>query len=242
MITISIVAEKGGVGKTTTAQAIIELLRRKKARVLAIDLDQQGNLSYALDVEGAKYSAHELLSNKAPVNKIIYKDAIKGNESLALLNDKLNNAALKNKLKPISGKYDYCIIDVAPKLDKTMVMALLASNYVVLPTFADTFSSKGLNKTIRVISEIQRANSSLEIAGVLFTMYNPRNVLSRQMKEVIETKLKKLKIHSFKATINKNIAISEAQAMQQPLEKYNKNSKAISDYKKFVKELLLIVK
>ena len=241
---ISIATEKGGVGKTTTAQALIEGLRAKRYKVLGVDLDTQGNLTFSLNQDKAPFSVYELITKQKKAEEVIQNDFIKASDYISLL-DKESPTSLKEALEPIKNNYDFIIIDTPPKLDKTLIKALTSSNFVILPTFAEAFSLKGIDKAFKVVRTIQQqanGNKNLKIAGILLTMFNERNNLSKQLKELIEAKAKSYNTKVFKTTINRNIAIAEAQALQEPLLTYNGNIKAIKDYKAFVKEFLETIK
>lgn len=240
---ITVCSDKGGVSKSSVCQALIEELRDKKYKVLSIDMDQQGNLTDCTNADNNKNSIYDLLTNKLGIDKIIQRDSIKSSDQIVLLKDNVNPVILRNKLKPISNKYDFCIIDTAPKHDKTMIMALMASDYVIIPTLADSFSYKGVIKTIKIINDVREHNNGKPtIAGILFNMYSDRNILSKQIKQNMDDKLSKKGIYIFKTTISKSIAIPEAQASRVKLSKYAPNAKAVINYKTFVKELLEILK
>lgn len=244
MITITIVAEKGGVAKTTTAQALIEELRGKGYKVLGIDLDQQANLTYSFDMMKAPLGICEALESKASFKKAIYKDFLRASDEEAF--SELNKKPLKalaDALESVKSVYDFCIIDTPPKLDITLAKALVSANYVIIPTRGEAFSVKGVEKTLETIEAIKEdINPSLEIAGLLLTFYNSKSSLNTQIRELLEKKALRHNTRVFKATIRRSIAIGKAQALQEPLNNYLKEAKAVSDYKDFVKELLRIIK
>lgn len=244
-ITISIATEKGGVGKTTTAQALLEGLRAKGYKALGVDLDTQGNLTFAFNCEKAPYSVFELATKQKKAQEVIYKDFIKASDYISKREfTEASNTSLKEALEPIKDNYDFIIIDTPPKLDKTLIKALTCSDFVILPTFAEAFSFKGIDKAYKVIKAIQEApngNKDLKIAGILLTMYNERNNLSRQLRELLETKAKSYNTIVFKTTIARNVAIAEAQALQEPLLTYREDVKAIKNYKDFINEFLDII-
>lgn len=244
MITISIVAEKGGVAKTTTAQALIEELRAKKYKVLGIDLDQQGNLTYSFDMMKAPLGICEALASKTTFKKAIYNDFLKASDEEAFNDlEKKPIGCLADALESVKANYDFCIIDTPPKLDITLAKALVSADYVIIPTRGEAFSVKGVEKTLETIEAIKEdINPSLEIAGLLLTFYNSKSSLNTQIKDLLEIKAKKHNTRVFKTTIRRSIAIGKAQALQEPLSNYQKEAKAVSDYKDFVKELLGIIK
>lgn len=248
MKVISVIAEKGGVAKTTTAQAIIEELRAKGFKVLAIDLDQQANLSFVLKADKNPYSIFNLLTtdkehlkDKKTIDQVIKNDTIKADTQASLLSKESMNS-LRDALKPIKNKYDFIVIDTPPKLDRNILRVLIATDYVILPTLADAFSLKGLDTIYKLIEDIKPINPTIKIGGILFTMYNNRGTLSKQLKELIEERAHAKGVYCFKTTINRNIAISEAQALQIPITIYNTKVKATQDYKRFINELIDILK
>ena len=245
MKVISIATEKGGTGKTTTAQALIESLRAKKYRVLGIDLDSQFNLSFSFLCDVAPYNIYNVLTSdpykKKNIKDVIYNDFIKATYlNYALDNEK--DTVLKEALQEINDLYDFVIIDTPPKLDKTLIKALVCSDYVIIPTQAEAYAIKGIDnlfKTIKQVKETQ--NTNIKVLGVLLTMYNDRSNLFKQLKELIEQKAKANNTILFKTTINKNVAIAEAQALKQPLLMYKKGVKAVEDYKKLTNEILELI-
>ncbi len=244
MKTISIVAEKGGVAKTTTAQALTEALRTKGFKVLAIDLDSQENLTYSFKATKNPLGIYEALDKDSgySLEECIKSDFLRASDNLGLL-DKEPANALKDALKRVNSLYDYCIIDTPPKLDKTLLKALISSNYVVIPTKAEAFSVKGVEKTLATIEAIkERANKGLKIAGLLITFYNSRSALNTQLRDLLEVKASKYNTKVFKTAIRKSIAISKAQAEGKPLFTYIKEAKALQDYTGFIKELLKDIK
>ena len=244
-ITISIATEKGGVGKTTTAQALIQGLRAKGYKALGVDLDTQGNLTFAFNCDKAPYSVFELATKQKKAQEVIYKDFIRASDYISKKDFiEASNTSLKEALEPIKKDYDFIIIDTPPKLDKTLIKALTSSDLVILPTFAEAFSLKGIDKAFKVVKAIKEApngNKELKIAGILLTMFNERNNLSKQLKELIEAKAKSYNTIVFKTTIARNVAIAEAQALQEPLLTYREDVKAIKNYKDFINEFLDII-
>lgn len=244
MQVLTIVAEKGGVAKTTTAQALTEELRRRGYKVLAIDLDSQENLTFTFKASNNPLGIYEALdsSDRTTLKEAIKNDFLRASDNITQL-DKEPAKSLKQALESVSSVYDFVIIDTPPKLDKTLLKALVSADFVIIPTKAEAFSVKGVEKTLETIEAVkEQANPSLKVAGLLLTFYNPKSSFNIQLRELLESKAKRYATRVFKATIRRSIAIGKAQAMQEPLNNYIKEAKAVSDYKDFTKELLGIIK
>lgn len=242
MRVITIATCKGGQLKTTTSQFLTEYLRQKGFRVLGVDLDTQANLTYSMKCEQAPYSVYDVATGRKKPQEAIYNDFLRASEDLTALDVKGNPTQIKNSLDPIKNKYDFVIIDTPPKLDNILIKALVSSDYVILPTFAEAYSIKGIERIIDVIEAVQQLNTNLKIGGLLLTMYNPRSNLLAQLKGLLESKAKEHNTIVFKTTISRCVALAEAQALQEPLLTYKPQAKAILEYKEFTKELLQIIK
>ena len=247
MKVITIATEKGGTGKTTTAQALIESLRAKKYKVLGIDLDSQFNLSFAFKCDVAPYSIYDVLTTepnaeKVDIGKAIYNDFIK---ATFLSHDlqKAKDTALRKALQEISNFYDFVVIDTSPKLDNILTKALISSDFVIIPTQAEAYAIKGIDNIFGTINsnDVKTQNPNLKVLGVLLTMYNERSNLHRQLKDLISQRAKAHNTILFETTIHKNIAIAEAQALRLPLLAYGKGIKAVEDYKKLTNEILKLI-
>lgn len=262
MKTIVIATQKGGTGKTTTTQTLGIGLHRKGFRILFVDLDPQGNLSYTLRADPKGPTAYDILTGIATAREAIQnipakepngKHAVKNSQSgvsvipssplLSNVDLKLKKAGkeylLKKALEPIKEDYDYIIMDTPPSLGILTVNALVAGDSVIIPSQADIYSLQGIGQLYGAIKTVrQYANTALRIEGILLTRYNNRSVLSRDLAELIEETARQLDTFVYKAVIREGIAIKEAQASRQDLFRYAPRSKAAMDYQKFIEEYI----
>ena len=240
---ISVINQKGGVAKTTTALALGTGLKRKGYRVLFIDLDAQCNLSYSLGMtEKDTLTAAELLTGDYDPSAI-KEDVIKGAESLSAANLVLTDTGkeykLKETLKQLQDKYDYCIIDTPPSLGILTVNALTASQSAIVPAQADFYSLQGIGQLVKTINSVKKyCNSELKIKGILLTRYNDRTIISKNLVSVLQQTASQLDTKLFKAKIRECTAVKEAQGMRQDVAAYAPQSNAAQDYKDFVKEYI----
>ena len=182
---LAVVNQKGGVGKSTTAQTIGNWLSQRGDPVLFVDLDPQGNLTYA---PGLMQLDH-LLAGKH------------GRES-----------RLRDALASVDSAYRYIILDTPPALGSAVVNALTAAGTVVVPTQADIFSLQGLGQLSGTISTVQQySNPDLTIDGILITRYNRRTLLSKQITEMLDNTAAQLHTKVFSSRIREAVAIKEAQ-------------------------------
>lgn len=245
---IAVLNQKGGVGKTATAAAIIGALTVKGDKVLAIDLDAQANLTYVMGATGKTPTAGEMLKRQATAKEAIEHteqgaDIIPAGNALITANNDLTMTGreyrLKEALKPVKDQYDYIIIDTPPALSVLTVNALTAADCVIIPAQADIFSLQGiagLSETLETVKEY--TNPALTIGGILLTRYSNRAALSRDMADLLEETAKALKTRVFKSRIRECISIKEAAATQQNLFTYAPRSNAVKDYGAFMDELL----
>lgn len=247
MICYAIINQKGGVGKSTTALAIGTGLKHKGYKVLFVDLDAQGNLSYTMGADIQGYNALGVLQRpetaKAEIQQTAQGDIIASTPALAgadtVLTEVGKEYKLKEALQSVSGLYDYCIIDTPPALSILTINALTVCNGAIIPAQADIYSLQGigqLNNTIQTIKKY--CNPSLTIKGIVLTRYNSRSVLSREVTELIEQTASELNTKVFNTKVRECTAIKEAQAMKQDIFTYSPKSNAVADYTAIIKELL----
>ena len=246
MKTVSVINQKGGVGKSTTAEMLISALSLKGFKVLAIDLDAQGNLSYSLAANLDSPTILEVLTEEISAKDAIKKaraDVISSNKALAgadaFIADTGKEYRLKEALEKIAKNYDFCIIDTPPALGILTINALTASDSVIIPAQADIYSLQGIENLEETIKAVKKyCNPNLKIEGILLTRYNPRTILSREVSEMAEKLAKKLETKLFKAKIRDAIAVKEAQISQESLFKYAPKSNVTKDYEGFINEFL----
>lgn len=247
MICYAIINQKGGVGKSTTALAIGTGLKHKGYKVLFVDLDAQGNLSYTMGADTQGYNSLGVLqrteTTKNEIQQTAQGDIIASTPALAGADSVLTEVGkeyrLKEALQSVSGLYDYCIIDTPPALSILTINALTVCNGAIIPAQADIYSLQGigqLNNTIQTIKKY--CNPSLIIKGIILTRYNSRSVLSREVTELIEQTASELNTKVFNTKVRECTAIKEAQAMKQDIFTYAPKSNAVADYTAIIKELL----
>ena len=245
---IAVINQKGGVGKSTTAEALTAGLLLKGHTCLAIDLDAQGNLSYTAGAktEGVP-TVLEVLTGEATAREAIQHlqggDVIAANKSLAGADAFINSTGkeykLKEALEELQGEYQYIIIDTPPALGILTVNALTACHSIIIPAQADIYSLQGIEKLAETIKPVKKyCNPSIFIEGILLTRYSPRSVLSREVAEIAGKLADKLGTKVFKTTIREAIAVKEAQISQQSLFEYAPKAKVAEDYRAFIEELL----
>lgn len=215
--------------------------------MLYIDLDAQGNLSYALGAKEGNYNAMGVLQRpetiKDEIQHIGNKHIIASSTSLAGADNVITQTGkefrLREALDNVKGEYDFCIIDTPPALSILTINALTASDGMVIPSQADIFSLHGiaqLNDTITAVKKY--CNPSLKIYGILLTRYNKRAIISQEIADNLKDTANKLDSKLFETKIRECTAIKEAEAMQQDIYSYAPKSNASSDYKQFTEELL----
>ena len=250
MRTIAIATQKGGVGKTTTAWTLANCLRQKGKRVLAIDLDQQRNLSNLFRANTkTENNSLSLFLNTAEAREVIQHtdqgDIIPAGKNLQALDLTLKNKSgkeyfLKNSLEPVSGNYDYCVIDCPPSLGMATMNALTTSDCVVIPVEASAFSLDGLDDIAETIDYVKEKcnNPKLKIAGILLTRYEPNTNLSKAVIDIANGIAKNLNTKVFSSPIRNSVKVREAQMLRTDLFQYAGKCNPAQDYESFTEELL----
>ena len=246
MEVIAVINQKGGVGKSTTAHAIGAGLTLKGHRVLYVDLDAQGNLSYTLRADTNGLTAMELLQGRntqAAIQRTAQGDIIASSPSLAgadtIITAVGKEYRLREALEPLGGLYDYCIIDTPPALGILTINALTACNGAIIPAQADIYSLQGISQLHTTIETVkQYCNPALTIKGIVLTRYNSRAIISREVADMTEQTAGQLQTKLYKAKIRECTAIKEAQATQQDIYSYAPRSNAAADYTALIAEIL----
>lgn len=252
MRTLAIAQQKGGTGKTTTAAAIGAGLLRKGERVLFIDLDPQGNLSYLFKADTAGATALDVLIGKSSARKaarMLTADTDKGQGAIITASPYLSGAdatitgagrefRLAEALRQISGLYDFCIIDTPPALGILTVNAMTAANSVIIPCLADVFSIQATGQIAATIAGIKAtSNPKLEISGILLTRYTPRQIITRETSSVLEGAARTIGTRIFNSRIRESVSLREAQAMRQDIFTFNPKSTGAADYAALIDEI-----
>jgi chromosome partitioning protein len=244
---ISVINQKGGVGKSTTTLALGAGLSLRGFRVLFVDIDAQGNLTDTLRTDSERLTSDDLLKGNTPAKEVIRHfsqwDVIPASQGLAgadiTITGNKKEYRLKESLAPLKKNYDYIVIDTPPALGVLMTNALADCSWAIIPAQADRYSLKGVVQLHATIDTVKKhSNHGMEVKGILLTRHNTRTVLSRDITEIIGQTAKRLNTKLFKTVIRESIAIKEAQAVRQDIYSYAPKSNAALDYGAFVDELL----
>tara|TARA_S200000501_G_scaffold114224_1_gene107334 strand:- start:2948 stop:3712 length:765 start_codon:yes stop_codon:yes gene_type:complete len=249
----SICNQKGGVGKTTTSVNLSAALSLNNKKVLLIDMDPQGNATMGSGINkyDLDYSlADILLDSSKNVEDIICKaeegfDLVPSNQALTFAEVKLldvNNRelVLKKILAKIQDNYDFIIIDCPPSLNILTVNALAVSNSVIIPTQCEYYALEGLTALLETIDKIKiSVNESLEIGGILRTMYDPRNNLAQDVSEELKNHFGK---DVLKTVIPRNVSLAEAPSHGSSIVNYDRASKGSMSYLALAGEIVKISK
>ena len=236
----AILCEKGGTGKTTTAEAIGDGLRQRGRSVLTIDIDPQTNITAAMSADRTRPTLYDVLMGDATAAEAIQDtprgDLIAGDRNLALIHG--SPRQLRDALEGISGKYDDVVIDCPPAMGTLSINALTAADAAIIPVTADAYSLQALGAiraTIQTVKE--RSNPALRISGLLITRYVGRTVINKEISRMIEDAAAKLDTAAFNTKIRECTAIRTAQANRQSVFSYAPRSNAAADYTAFLDEL-----
>ena len=246
---ITVINQKGGTGKTTTAAALLSYYTAQGARALGIDLDPQSNLTLATGARNSAPSALGIITGEAATRDTIqranFSDIVAGSPALSsadvMLSQDVGKAyKLREALEQIWGEYQHIIIDSPPALGVLSVNALTAAEYVVIPCQADIFSVQGLSQLSDTIEQVRKyTNPALKVAGLLLTRHNARANISRDLRAVLEREAERLGTVVFDTAIRETVTIKQAQAMQEGIYQSDPNATTAgaADYLAFIKEL-----
>lgn len=247
MKTITIINQKGGVGKSTTAHAIGAGLSIKGYKVLFIDLDAQGNLSYTLNADTRGYNSLGVLERPQTIKEEIQQigniDILASSPNLAGADNIINQTGkeyrLKEALELVKDIYDYCIIDTPPALGIVTVNALTASTGAIIPAQADIYSLQGISQLNQTIEAVKKyCNPNLYIMGIVLTRHSKRMIIRREVAEMLEETAKDLNTKLYNTKIRESIALVEAQAMKEDIYTYAPKSNATEDYMALTEEII----
>ncbi len=246
---IAIANQKGGVGKTTSAINLSACIAETGRKVLAIDLDPQGNTTSGIGLEKDELenTVYELLLDECSIKASIYKTQIEGLEiipsnvnlsgaeiELLGINDK--EYILKNAIDYIRDDYDFMIIDCPPALNMLTVNAMTTADSILVPIQCEYYALEGLSQLIHTIDLVQqRLNPKVVIEGVVFTMYDARTNLSMQ---VVDNVKENLKTTIYKTIIPRNVKLAEAPSHGLPINLYDKRSAGAESYRLLAKEVI----
>ncbi len=246
---IAIANQKGGVGKTTTAVNLSSCLAYKGKKVLIIDIDPQGNTTSGLGVDKKNIikSIYDVLINEENIENVI-ADTVVDNLKLCPSNIQLAGAEvelvsvisretrMKVALEGIRDKFDFIIIDCPPSLGLLTVNALTAADTVLVPIQCEYYALEGLSQLMNTVKLVQRhLNTSLDVEGVVLTMFDARTNLSIQ---VVEEVKKYFKNKVYRTIIPRNVRLSEAPSYGLPIILYDPRSKGAECYLELAEEVI----
>lgn len=246
---IAIANQKGGVGKTTTSINLSSSLAARGKKVLVIDIDPQGNTTSGFGVEknNLENTIYELILGECSVQDSIIKDVV---PNVSLLPSNVNLAAaeieligiekkeyiLKKEIEWIKDDYDYIIIDCPPSLSMLTVNAMTTADSVLVPIQCEYYALEGLSQLIHTVNLVrERLNPSLDIDGVVFTMYDSRTNLSMQ---VVENVKQNIRQNVYTTVIPRNIRLAEAPSFGIPINLYDPKSAGAESYLQLADEII----
>lgn len=250
---VAVANQKGGVGKTTTAQALAAGLAERKYRVLGIDLDPQGNFSTACGAENYNVlTVYEVMKRGADIRETIQHmrggyDVVPANIMLAGAEQELSQTGKEHRLKEavsvVAGEYEFIVIDTPPSLGVLTVNAFTCATDILIPTTAGIFATAGISQLNETVSSVQKyCNPGVKIRGILFTRFNPRANISRQIKELTEQLSEYISAPIYQTYIRAGVVVEEAQANKADIFDYAGKSTVAEDYRAFIEEFLKGVK
>lgn len=245
---LAITNQKGGVGKTTTCVNLAASLAAQRKKVLLVDLDPQGNATTGSGVDKSqlKYSIYHVLIAEKTLPQVIIKsdkggyDIAPSNRELAgaeveLVNEIARETRLKSALASIAG-YDFVLLDCPPALNLVTINALTAANTVMIPMQCEYYALEGLSDLVNTIKKVRtHLNPTLEIEGLLRTMFDTRNMLANQVSAQLVSHFGD---KVYKTVIPRNIRLAEAPSYGLPVLIYDKTSKGAVAYLQLAQEIV----
>ncbi|MDO5328731.1 MAG: ParA family protein [Coriobacteriia bacterium] len=246
---LTIINQKGGVGKSTTAINLAAALGDMNKQVLLVDLDPQGNSTSGLGVEKKQLEKciYDLLLKDEEITNVILPDIVKGVDlipatinlagaEVELVSEMARENRLKEALGKMKGNYDYILVDCPPSLGLLTVNALVAADKLIIPIQCEFYALEGVTKLLDSMKHVKsRLNTSLDIYGVVLTMYDSRTTLSKQVADEVQQYFGK---QMFNTRIPRTVKISEAPSFGQPVIYYEPSNKGAIAYYDLAKEVI----
>ena len=246
---IAITNQKGGVGKTTTSINLSAAIAESGKKVLVVDMDPQGNTTsgFGVNKNELETTVYELILEECSLQEAIIKNVatnvslLPSNVNLAgaevdLLDRDDKSFILKKEIDYIADEYDYIVIDCPPSLNMLTINAMTTAGSVIVPIQCEYYALEGVSQLIHTINLVrERLNPELSIDGVVFTMYDARTNLSKQ---VVENVKENLSHHIYKTMIPRNISLAEAPSFGKPITVYDTKSAGAEAYRELAKEVI----
>ena len=246
---LAVTNQKGGVGKTTTCVNLGTSLAVLKKKVLLIDFDPQGNTSSGLGFasKNSQNTIYSVISGQIDLVEAISKTEI-GNldivqtdihlsgAEIELVDQEQREYVLKNKIIPAKNDYDYIFIDCPPSLGLLTINSLVAAESILIPLQCEYYAMEGMSQLLNTVEEIRKTcNQNLTIEGILPTMYDQRNNISKQ---VVDDLRNYFQNYIFDTIIPRNVKLSEAPSFGQPAYIYDQHSSGSQSYLALARELI----